>query len=183
MKAELSDGRILIRPLRADDVDAVYEAVRESIKEVAPWMPWCHPDYSRDETSAFISSLTDAGSAAAGEYGFAIVDAETNAFLGGVGLNQINHIHRMGNLGYWVRTSRTTRGVAAAAARLIARFGFRELGLQRLEIVAAVGNHASQRVAEKAGATREGVLRKRLLIHGQPHDAVLYSLVVEDMEG
>lgn len=88
----------------------------------------------------------------------------------------------MGNLGYWVRTSRTRSGVASAATRLIARFGFLSLGLQRLEIVVAVGNQASERVAEKAGATREGVLRKRLLIHGQPHDAVLYSLVAEDLE-
>jgi RimJ/RimL family protein N-acetyltransferase len=182
METELTDGRILIRPLCADDVDAVYEAVRESINEVAPWMPWCHPDYSRDETSAFIRSLADAGDADGQEYGFAIVDAKTGAMLGGVGLNQINRIHKMCNLGYWVRTSRTKSGVAAAAARLIARFGFRKLGLQRLEIVAAVGNHASQRAAEKAGAVREGVLRKRLLIHGQRHDAVLYSLLAEDME-
>lgn len=182
MEAELTDGRILIRPLRADDVDAVYEAVRESINEVAPWMPWCHPDYSREETSAFILSVADKGDAAGQEYGFAVVDAQTGAMLGGVGLNQINLIHRTGNLGYWVRTSRTKSGVAAAAARLMARFGFRELGLQRLEIVAAVGNHASQRVAEKTGAVREGVLRRRLLIHGQPHDAVLYSLVAEDVE-
>jgi ribosomal-protein-serine acetyltransferase len=74
------------------------------------------------------------------------------------------------------------RGVASRAARLIARFGFRELGLQRLEIIAATENHASQRAAVKAGATREGVLRKRLLIHGRPHDAVMHSLVEEDME-
>jgi RimJ/RimL family protein N-acetyltransferase len=64
----------------------------------------------------------------------------------------------------------------------MAGFGFRQLGLQRIEIVVATGNHASQRVAEKAGALREGVLRKRLLIHGAAHDAVLYSLVAEDME-
>ncbi|HEX8494037.1 MAG TPA: GNAT family N-acetyltransferase [Pyrinomonadaceae bacterium] len=181
MEADLTDNRIVIRPLRADDVDAVYEAVRESIKEVAPWLPWCHPDYSREETSAFISSLAEEANAAQ-DYGFAIVDAETNAFLGGIGINQINHIHRIGNLGYWVRTSCTRRGVAASAARQMARFGFRELGLLRLEIVVAIGNHASQRVAEKAGATREGILRKRLLIHGQSHDAVLYSLVAEDLE-
>ena len=181
MESELSDGSILIRPLRIEDADAAYEAVRESINEVAPWLPWCHPDYSREDASAFIRSLADAESGLQ-DYGFAVVDKQTGAFLGGVGLTQINRIHQMGNLGYWVRTSRTKRGVASAAARLMARFGFRKLGLQRLEIVVAIGNHASQRVAEKAGARREGVLLKRLLIHGQPHDAVLYSLVAEDVE-
>lgn len=181
METELTDGRILIRPLRLDDVDAVYGAVRESIEEVARWLPWCHPNYSRDETVAFINSLENPSSAEE-VYSFAITDAQTGGFLGGVGLNQINRVHQMANLGYWVRTSRTARGVASAAVRLMASFAFRHLNLQRLEIVVATTNHASQRVAHKAGATREGVLRKRLLIHDQPHDAVLYSLLAKDIE-
>jgi RimJ/RimL family protein N-acetyltransferase len=61
--------------------------------------------------------------------------------------------------------------------RLIADFAFRETDLLRLEIVCALGNVASQRVAERAGAVREGVLRHRLLLHGEPVDAVMYSLV------
>ena len=89
----------------------------------------------------------------------------------------------MANLGYWVRTSAARRGVATNATRAVARYGFEELGLQRIEIVAAVRNLPSQRVAEKAGAVREGVLRKRLLIRGEAHDAVLFSLVAEDLSG
>jgi RimJ/RimL family protein N-acetyltransferase len=182
METELSDGRILIRPLCADDVDVVHEAVRDSVGEIAPWMSWCHEGYARAETVAFIRSL-EGTPGVEKDYSFAIIDARTGEFLGSVGLNRIDRNYQMANLGYWVRTSRTKRGVASAAARLLARFGFRELGLQRLEIVAATTNLASQRAAEKAGATREGTLRKRLLIHGQPHDAVMYSLVAEDIEG
>jgi RimJ/RimL family protein N-acetyltransferase len=61
------------------------------------------------------------------------------------------------------------------------KFAFTQLGLRRIEIVAAVGNVPSQRVAEKAGASREGVLRNRLLINGESLDAVLFSLVPEDV--
>lgn len=98
-------------------------------------------------------------------------------------MNQLNYIHRVANLGYWTRSSAVGRGVGTIATRLVARFGFEQLGLQRIEIVAAVGNRASQRVAEKVGATREGVLRRRLLIHGKSQDAFVYSLVSEDAEG
>jgi RimJ/RimL family protein N-acetyltransferase len=80
-----------------------------------------------------------------------------------------------------VRTSATGHGIASAAVRLVARFGFLEQGFSRLEILAALGNVASQRVADRAGARREGVLRKRLHIHGQVLDAVLFSLVAEDV--
>jgi ribosomal-protein-serine acetyltransferase len=176
----LSDGNLLIRPFRAEDINPMYEAVRESIKEVSPWLPWCHPDYRIEDTSAFIMSREDAWRNE-GEYGFAVCDVKSGELLGGVGISQVNQIYKCANLGYWVRTSCVGRGVASSAARLAARFGIEELGLQRIEILVATGNHASQRVALKAGAMREGVLRKRLLINGEPQDAVVYSLVAEDI--
>lgn len=85
------------------------------------------------------------------EYTFAVVGAD-GRFLGGCGVNQINRIHRFGNLGYWVRTSATRHGVAGEAVRQVAEFAFRSTDLVRLEIVCAVGNDASRRVAERAGA-------------------------------
>jgi ribosomal-protein-serine acetyltransferase len=169
----------MIRPYRAADTRAVYEAVRESVNEISVWMPWCHADYAIEETSAFILSREEAWRSDR-EYTFGVFDAETGNFLGGTGLNFINRAHNCANLGYWVRSSCTGRGVASSAARLAARFGLESCGFQRIEILAAVGNIPSQRAAEKAGALREAVLRKRLLLKGQPHDAVLYSLVAED---
>lgn len=176
---ELSDGKILIRPYRAEDIAVMYEAVHESIAEVSPWLPWCHAGYTVEETTAFVMARDEAWRNDEA-YGFGVFDADTRDYLGGVGLNFINRIHQCANLGYWVRSSQTGRGVASRATRLAARFALEQLGFQRIEILAAVENLPSQRVAEKAGATREGVLRKRLLVNGQPYDAVLYSLVAED---
>jgi ribosomal-protein-serine acetyltransferase len=181
LKTELSDGHVIVRPYRKEDSGALYEAVRESIAEVAPWLAWCHQDYSIEESREFICSRRNA---AQGDewYSFATFEKGSGRLLGGVGLNFINRVHQMGNLGYWVRTSATGRGIATAGMRLVARFGFEQLGLHRIEIIAAVNNIASQRVAEKAGAVREGLLRKRLLIRGESQDAVLFSLVPGDLE-
>lgn len=167
--------------MTAADIDAVYEAVRESITELSAWLVWCHPDYSKEETAAHILSRDEAWLSGE-EFSFGIFDAETGAVCGGVGLNQINRQYQMANLGYWVRTSCAGRGVASTAARRVAEFGFEELGLQRIEIVVSVENQASQRAAEKTGARREGVLRKRLIAHGEPLDAVMYSLIAEDLK-
>jgi ribosomal-protein-serine acetyltransferase len=164
-----------IRAYEPEDAQALWEAVRESVAEVSPWLPWCHPQYSMAEAVEWIRSR--APLAAEGrEYTFAIVGAE-GRFLGGCGLNQINRIHRFGNLGYWVRTSATRQGVATEAARQVAAFAFGNTDLVRLEIVCAVRNEPSQRVAERAGAVREGVLKHRLLLRGRAVDAVMYSLV------
>ena len=111
------------------------------------------------------------------EFHFGIFDPQTGAFVGGVGLNELKPEHRLANLGYWVRTAWTGRGVATAAASLAAEFGFEELLLDRIEILAALGNKRSQRVAQKLGANKEGILRNRLVIHGQAYDAVVFSLI------
>src|SRR6266446_4390190 len=180
MKLELIEGPILIRPFREEDAGALYEAVRESISEVSPWLPWCHQNYSIEESREFIGSRELASQG--GEwYSFGIFETDTGRFLGGVGINFINRVHQMANLGYWVRTSAAGRGIATAATRMAARFGFEQLGLRRIEIVVVVANVPSQRVAEKVGAHREGLLRKRLLIHGESLDAVLFSLVPDDL--
>ncbi len=181
MREELSNGTIKIRRYRAEDVPLLFEAARESTKEMFPWMPWCHPNYSIDESAAFIHSREAAWNQKT-DFAFAVFDVASDQFLGGVGLSQIKRIHNFANLGYWVRSSKTRQGIATAATLLAARFGFEDLGLSRIEIVATVGNLASQRVAEKANAKREGVLRNRLLINNQLHDAVMFSLIEEDLK-
>src|SRR5215510_1218545 len=134
----------MVRAFREEDVGALYEAVRESIAEVSPWLAWCHENYSIEESREFITSRRNASQ---GDewYSFAVFERDNGRFLGGVGLNFINRVHQMGNLGYWVRTSAIGRGVATRATRLAARFGFEQLGLHRIEILAALNNVASQR--------------------------------------
>jgi RimJ/RimL family protein N-acetyltransferase len=115
-------------------------------------------------------------------YDFAIIDRSDGVYLGGCGLNHINKFDCFANLGYFIRSSRAKRGAATAATLLLARFGFAELKLHRIEIVVAVGNVASQRVAAKVGAKQEGVLRKRLVVRDNVYDAVMFSLLPEDIK-
>lgn len=180
MRAEFIEGPILIRPFQAADIEPFFQAARESINELSPWLPWCHANYAIEETREFFLSVEQWWQDET-QFVFGIFDSSSGVVRGGAGLNQIDRRHQVGNLGYWVRTGAAGRGVATTAARLVARFGFAEAGLRRIEVLAAVGNTASQRVAEKLGALREGVLRRRLLLQGQSHDAVIYSLVAEDL--
>ena len=177
----LVDGRITLQPYHPDDAECLYEAVRESIAELSPWMPWCHQGYSIKETRQWLDSCRQAWEKGS-EYEFAITDSRDGVFLGGAGLNRIDIANRIANLGYWTRTSRTGNGVATIAARLLVGFAFRELKLNRLEIIIATGNKASQHVAEKLGATHEGILRNRLIIRDRVHDAVMFSLVPGDLK-
>jgi ribosomal-protein-serine acetyltransferase len=172
----LDDGVVMLRPPTEGDVDAIFTAVRESIPEVVPWMAWCHPDYERIETAEWVRS-TEQAWANDTEYPFVICDGANGAVLGTCGLNAIDRLNRWANLGYWVRTTATGRRIATRAATLVAAFGFRELGLDRIEVLAATGNAPSQGVAVNVGAVREGVLRRRLRVGDVSHDAVVFSLI------
>ena len=101
--------------------------------------------------------------------------------LGCVGINQINRVNLLANMGYWVRASRTGAGIASTAARLASRFGFASLGLARIEIVVLPDDGASRRVAEKVGAQYEGLARSRLLFGDETRDAAMHSLVRGDL--
>ena len=180
MTNEFTDSRITIRPYRAEDTALLFEAVRETVHELSRWMPWCHSGYSLTDSASFVDSRQadwDKGE----HYSFVIEDTRDRQFLGGTGLNFFNRAHNFANLGYWVRSSQTRRGVAAAAVQLAARFGFQKLKLTRLEIVMAAENSASRSVAEKVNATYEGLLRQRLVLHGRCHDALMFSLVPADL--
>jgi ribosomal-protein-serine acetyltransferase len=179
-KTELTDGRILLRPYRPGDTKTSYQAIRESLAELAPWLPFAHSDYSIQETRDWIKRRPKDWKKGVG-YEFTILDAGDGTVLGGCGLNGVDKMNRHANLGYWVRTGRTGRGIAPAATRLLAKWGFEILKLKRIEILVATSNQRSLRVAEKAGARREGILRNRLDLNGQPHDAVMHSLIPGDI--
>lgn len=180
-KIEFTDGNIIVRPCRLVDAAVLCEGVQESMQEMLKWAPWCYPDYSISDCTSWLGSRQQMWSEGI-EYDFVIFDTTGNTFLGGCAIDQINRRHNFANLGYWVRSSRAGQGIATAAVRLICRFGFETLGFTRLEIVAAVQNRASQRVAEKAGAVREGVQRNRHVVHGRIYDAVMFSLIPHDLQ-
>ena len=127
VRRTLTDGVLLIRPLEQADRDAMFAAVRESIAEMSPWLPWCHPAYMPEE-SATLSSRRAKRGRSESSFNFGIFDAPSGGPRLGISVNHIVRQNRMANVGYWVRTSATKRGIASRAVRLAAQFAFEDLG-------------------------------------------------------
>jgi ribosomal-protein-serine acetyltransferase len=111
------------------------------------------------------------------EFQFVAREVETGDLLGTVGVNSVDRLNRWANLGYWLRTSHWGRGLATRGAQLVVGFALSELDLGRIEILAAVDNLPSQALAERLGALREGVLRRRLRVGDDVQDAAVYSII------
>jgi len=178
-RLELEAPRLRLRPVCLEDAETVHASIRESIEPLSRWMDWCHAGYARADSDAWIASTRSAWEAG-GAYEFLVFE-RSGRHVGAVGLNQFNRENNYANLGYWVRQSCQWQGFAVEAVRRIARFAFEEARFQRVEIVAAVDNVASRRVAERAGATLECVARNRLLLHGVPIAAAVHAFVPDDL--
>lgn len=190
MRSEIKTENLILRKYEIDFVPLLFEAANESKGgEFTYWMPWCHENYTIEESRQFAEKTEANWNNSENiwrderQFGYAIFDATTEKFLGGTGLNQPNAQYKSFNLGYWVRTSEQNRGAASEATRALARSAFEDLPeLNRIEILSALENIPSQKAAEKSGAMREGILRKRLIIGGRVHDAVMFSFIREDFQ-
>jgi ribosomal-protein-serine acetyltransferase len=177
----LTDNTLKLRPYKHSDVPLITDAVRETLEIGAPYIPWMHEAYDRSDAEGFVERAQQAWRDHT-EFAFAVTDLETGEFLGGAGLNFINTAYEHANLGYWVRKTHHGKGVATAAARLVAWFGFEELRLRRMELLIQSSNTGSIRVAEKLGAQKEGLMRDKVVIRGEAQDSIMYSLVRSDMD-
>ena len=178
---ELAATALRLRPWQPGDVDALFEAARESIASVGEWLPWCHAGYTRDDSVAWIAHC-QSGWAIGEPYAFGIFDTE-GRLLGSIGLNRLDRERRSANLGYWVRAQEQRKGIAPAAIQALAGFAFEMLELIRIEIVAAVDNRASRQAAERAGAFFDGISPHRIWHQGQATAAAVYSLLPADEGG
>jgi RimJ/RimL family protein N-acetyltransferase len=172
----LADGVVALRQWDERDVPTLVECI-DGDDEIARWMDAIPQPYGDSEARAWVAqaaSFWHAGTSAP----FAVTDAKTGRVLGGVGFTWVGE-ERVGEIGYWLRADVRGQGLMTRAVKLVARWSFAELDCERLQLRADTDNAGSQRVAEKAGFTREGVLRS---VHFSPRhqrrvDYVMFSVL------
>lgn len=182
MRSEITVGPLVLRKLEAAFAPRLLAAAVASCSPAfTQFAPWCHPAYSLADSVHFIAQ-SEADWQQEVAFQFAILEASTNEYCGGIGLNQPNRAHGFYNLGYWVRPSRQRQGIAARATRELAKAAFEDLpAIHRLELLTLPDNIASQHTALAAGATYEGLLRQRLRVGATSYDALLFSFIRADV--
>jgi ribosomal-protein-serine acetyltransferase len=169
----LETERLLLRPFDEGDADDLLAAGEDP--EILRWMPWA----SRQTRQTAIDwCTTHAHPDPSRAMNFAIVAGDR--FAGSIGLSRTDWTDGRSEVGYWIAPWARRKGYAVEATRGAAAYAF-EKGMHRIELLTAVANRASQGVAEKAGFTRECVLREAMLIRAGRVDAVLYSLLASEL--
>ena len=173
---ELSDGRILLRRLRASDKAAVVKACNDGLVE-----RYCHRVPFPYDESDFMEFLSYNEHFWARELiaSWTVVTPGDDEPLAMISL-EVTAVRQAGEIGYWCAPWARGRGIMSAAVRLVRDWAFDELELERLELTTDADNVASQRVAAAAGFTREGLMRGYLAVRGRRTDDVLFGMVRTD---
>lgn len=172
--------RLELRPFRRRDLDSLVDAASESIVDLNRWLPWAHVGYGRRDALVFLRDSVSAwGEGRAFDFTIRYIDRPT-FHVGNVSVWFVSRQSRVGEVGYWIRSSETRTGVGTESAARVLAVAFDELALHRVVLRIAVGNRGSERIAEKLGFTREGLLRQELQINGQWVDHSIWGLLEEE---
>lgn len=167
---ELRDSDLLLRPPTKEDVPAITAACQDP--DFARFIPGFPSPYGEEDAREWIASRNRESSRT-----FLVVDSVSGDLYGAIEVR----LGETGSIGYWTAREARGRGIATRATRLLARWAVAEAGVERLELTTHPENIASQRVAEKAGFTREGVLREHVRFREGRRDSVMFSLLPGDL--
>jgi RimJ/RimL family protein N-acetyltransferase len=172
----LAEGEVGLRPWREGDLGVIAALCRDPDVARFTRVPDPHPDA---DARAWMDGLP--GRLAEGEAVRLAIVAGGEEPVGSIGLRIDPFDRDIAEAGYTVGPAARGRGVATTALRLASRWALRDLGVARVQLPTHVENAASQRVAERAGFRREGVLRSWEELRGRRIDLVMFSLVASDL--
>ncbi|MEA1902239.1 MAG: GNAT family protein [Actinomycetota bacterium] len=176
-RAQLETERLILQRFVRRDATTLDDAIRASLTDLNQWLPWARLDYTSGDTTAFIrESISAWKEERAWDYSIRLKD-DPGTHIGNISVWTVSKLGKIGEIGYWVKSGRTSNGVCTEALDSVLEEGFGSLGYHKAILRIAIGNDASDRVAEKLGFTREGVLREELLIRGNWVDHSLWSLL------
>ena len=173
----LRGQRLCLRGPRADDADAVFAL----FSDPAVMRYWSRrPMAARVEAEDKIVEITE-DFAARKALQWVVAARADDAVIGTCSLFRFEPRHRRAEVGYALRSGQWGRGLAAEAVALALQWGFRSLGLHRIEADIDPRNANSRRLLERLGFSSEGILRERYFAGGEAGDIELFGLLAQEM--
>ena len=174
----LETQRLVLRQINPDDLQDLFAYASDP--EVTRHLRW-GPHRTQAETEAYLDQvLQEYQTGLDGPWGMEYKD--TGKLIGSIHLMDVTAQHRKAEIGFVLSRAYWNRGLATEALRRVLAYSFETVGLNRLEGLCLVENHAARRVLEKAGMVREGLLRQYLFQKGAFRDFELYAILRRDYE-
>lgn len=177
--APLETERLLLTPVDPADGHELWYAVNGSRLTLQRWLPWVQFHTDPAASGRFAEACAadwDQGRALR----FTIRDRASRTALGIVGLEACVHMHRSCELGYWLRSEATGKGLMTEAVRRCLDFAFQRMGVHRVRVAAASDNHPSLAVIGRVGFRFEGIARQAEWCDGRWLDHAVFAMLATD---
>jgi ribosomal-protein-alanine N-acetyltransferase len=169
----LSTPSLILRPLRHDDIDDLYEYASDpEIDLYVPWEHYKNIEEARENLNDFLIEYERDGFGAWG-----IEHRADRKLIGIVNFSRPHPVNRRVEMGYTIARAYWGQGLATETVRAVIDFGFDKLNLVRMEAVVLPENLASARVLEKCGLQFEGILHGYQIWRNRPCDLCMYAIV------
>lgn len=179
---ELVGPRVIVRPYRDGDGQALWDAVTESREHLLPWMPWVDSHQSPDDSEAYARGAM-AKWILRDEMPLSIWERQTGRYLGGTGFHRIKWSIPSCHIGYWIRASAEGNGYVTETVKLLCKLAFETLDAKRVEIRCDTTNARSAAVPRRLGFVNEATLRNDSLnTAGALTDTFIFALTPEDYD-
>jgi len=167
----LQDAGIVLRPLEFHDQAAWYAYLsRKDMLAQTSWVVRCIDDLT-PLLAAYHSTDADSPSR------FAIIDRSSGKLAGTIGFHTVSSIHKTAEIAYEINPDFWGKGIAAKCCATVVEWGFKELGLFRIQAMVLETNQQSLRVLQKCNFELEGKLRNLRLVAGVPRDFFVFSVL------
>jgi RimJ/RimL family protein N-acetyltransferase len=176
----LRDDVVALRPWRDEDIATKFQLFSDTETQRFSWAE--SDPYSEADAWANHAANQRAWEEGTGAEFACTAPGDDTAIVGGASVYDIEPGYGRASVGYWVAAHARGHGVATHAVLLLARWAFDELQIARLQITCGPDNVASQRVAAKAGFTREALLRSHIPFKGGRRDTIVFSLLPEELK-
>lgn len=172
------DSGIELKQLeRTDSVD-IFEAIDSQREYLGKWLPFVALTREISDTEKYVNSVVDAP-AERFEYVFTIKKQDN--FVGLIGFKDTDRVNKKTEIGYWISEKYQKQGIVTRSVDRLCHFAFSRLGINRIQIKCAAGNHASKVIPQKLGFKFEGIEREVELLTGNIYtDLEVYSKLKSD---
>jgi RimJ/RimL family protein N-acetyltransferase len=179
---ELEGERIIVRPYRQGDAQALFEAVAESRDHIRPWLPFADAHQTIEESQDFVIRKA-AQWLLREDLTLSIWERESGRFLGGTGLHIRNWDARYFEIGYWLRASAEGYGYMTENVKLLTDYAFTQMGVNRLEIRCDEKNKRSAAVPRRLGFVQEALRRNDMVdTSGKLRNTFVFIMTPEDYQ-
>ncbi|WP_433943167.1 GNAT family N-acetyltransferase [Paenibacillus sp. SN-8-1] len=171
------DEGLSLKLLGIRDAARLFELTNQDRDMLDEWLPWVKYTHKVGDSEDFIQSQLDIFARGIGISCSIVYQGE---IAGCISVMDINQANRTASIGYWLGSAYQGKGLMTKSCKAMIDYAFGELGLNRIEIRAGVGNQKSRSIPERLGFTEEGVIRQAELNGKRYIDHVVYGILASE---